>query len=319
MAEQYWQRIQDTVKIVEIDADRVRVPPSDRIEGLPDTIFVLKQKKGGTEVEELNKELGREHGSGVHGETRDHELPGPGEKGFDPQESPVAIGAAEREQIAEAVARNIIESEEAAQGSVPAGLVRWAKAKLTPPQVPWEKELGSQLRNAITMARGCVDYSYRRPNSRYTGSIIMPGMERPMPSASVVIDTSASMQEEDLRAALSETEGILRACGQLRVPVYCCDAAAAPRQYVGRALDIKLVGGGGTNMGAGIEAALEDGNRVVIVLTDMGTGWPDSIPKGIQLVVGAVGAEEGLDRLKLMAPPYARRVVGIRTGASRSQ
>ena len=117
------------------------------------------------------------------------------------------------------------------------------------------------------------------------------------------------MGEDDLNAALSEVAGIVRATGQVQIPVICCDAAAAPVQRVSRAFNIELIGGGGTDMGVGIHAAEKLGVGVIIVLTDGYTGWPPQPPRA-ELVVGIIRPDfetEGWN-----APEYAKRVVHVK-------
>src|SRR5208282_5203686 len=60
---------------------------------------------------------------------------------------------------------------------------------------------------------------------------------------------------DDLLAmVLAEVEGLLRALGLARqVRVLACDTAVAPAQRVTSARQVQLVGGGGTDMGRGIE------------------------------------------------------------------
>jgi len=76
---------------------------------------------------------------------------------------------------------------------------------------------------------------------------------------------------------------------QLRV--LACDAAAGPARRVSSARQVSLVGGGGTNMGAGIAAAcaLRPRPAVTVVLTDGYTPWPGLPPKGMRVVVGLLG------------------------------
>lgn len=320
LAEEYWERVQQEVEIEEVDLEDLTQEQLDQHdqdnEGsgpLPKKILIIRVKRPGPEGDKLREACNRKSGSGAHGQQQPWEKPGPGQDGHDPEREP-AIGHAEREQIADDVAREIVREADRSPGTVPARMLRWAKKRLKPPQVPWERELAALLRNALVMARGCVDYSYEKPSRRgnFCG-VIMPAMVRPEPEATVVIDTSASMCEEELHAALCETEGVLRACGQNRVPVYCCDAAASPKQFVSNALDIKLIGGGGTDMGEGIALAVKDGANVVVVLTDGYTPWPAQLPRGIQLVVGIIGSRESIEGVRGSVPSYAKRVVGITT------
>jgi predicted metal-dependent peptidase len=78
----------------------------------------------------------------------------------------------------------------------------------------------------------------------------------------------------------------------------------APVQRVSSARQVELIGGGGTDMGAGIgaAAALRPRPAVTVVLTDGYTPWPAVAPKGMRVVVGLLG-EAAPD-----APPWARAV-----------
>jgi predicted metal-dependent peptidase len=102
------------------------------------------------------------------------------------------------------------------------------------------------------------------------------------------------MSEPLLQEVVAEVEGILRGVGVARrqVHVLSCDTDVHKVQRVSRAKQVQLFGGGGTNMGAGIDAALELKPRpsVVVVLTDGYTPWPAEAPKGARVVVGRVGA-----------------------------
>jgi predicted metal-dependent peptidase len=92
--------------------------------------------------------------------------------------------------------------------------------------------------------------------------------------------------------ALAEVEGLLRSLGLARqVRVLACDVAVGPAQRVSSARQVELVGGGGTDMGAGIEAAagLRPRPAVTVVLTDGFTPWPGQPPRGMRVVIGLLG------------------------------
>jgi predicted metal-dependent peptidase len=191
-------------------------------------------------------------------------------------------------------------------GTVPAGLLRWAEEVLTP-KVNWRAVLAAELRRAVAEVSGAVDYSYRRPSRRsaVAGPVVLPALRRPVPEVAVVCDTSGSMTEDLLAMVLAEVEGLLRALGLARqVRVLACDTAVAPAQRVSSARQVELIGGGGTDMGAGIgaAAALRPRPAVTVVLTDGYTPWPAAAPKGMRVVVGLLG--EGAPE----APPWTRSV-----------
>jgi len=191
-------------------------------------------------------------------------------------------------------------------GTVPAGLLRWAQ-EILHPKVDWRRLLAAELRRAVAQVAGAVDYSYRRPSRRspVAGQVVLPALRRPVPEVAVVCDTSGSMTEDLLAMVLAEVEGLLRALGLARqVRVLACDTAVAPAQRVTSARQVQLVGGGGTNMGTGIAAAvaLRPRPAVTVVLTDGYTPWPAAAPKGTRVVVGLIGADAP------EAPPWARAV-----------
>ena len=191
-------------------------------------------------------------------------------------------------------------------GTVPAGLLRWAEEVLSP-KVNWRAVLAAELRRAVAEVSGAVDYSYRRPSRRsaVAGPVVLPALRRPVPEVAVVCDTSGSMTEDLLAMVLAEVEGLLRALGLARqVRVLACDTAVAPVQRVSSARQVELIGGGGTDMGAGIgaAAALRPRPAVTVVLTDGYTPWPAAAPKGMRVVVGLLG-----DRAP-EAPPWTRSV-----------
>jgi predicted metal-dependent peptidase len=191
-------------------------------------------------------------------------------------------------------------------GNVPAGLLRWAR-DLLEPAVDWRKALAAELRRAVADATGAVDYSYRRPSRRASvaGDVVLPALRRPVPDIAVVCDTSGSMSDDLLAMALAEVEGLLRAVGLARqLRVLACDTAVGPVRRVSSARQVELVGGGGTDMGAGIAAAssLRPRPAITVVLTDGFTPWPDEPPRGMRVVVGLLGDDPP------EAPGWARAV-----------
>jgi predicted metal-dependent peptidase len=110
-----------------------------------------------------------------------------------------------------------------------------------------------------------------------------------------------------LARALAEVQGLLTRAGlrELRVLAVDTDVHAARRAT--RIEQVRLAGGGGTDMGAGIAAAAQLRPRpsVIVVLTDGYTPWPERPPAGIRVVVGLL-AEGGP---AWWPPPWARTVV----------
>jgi predicted metal-dependent peptidase len=164
------------------------------------------------------------------------------------------------------------------------------------PAVDWRRVLAGAVREAVGWASGAADYTYRRPSRRSSAlrGVVLPSMRRPLPAVAVVIDTSGSMGSGDLAMALAEVTGVLRAVGVAgnRVAVLACDADVHTVSRVTSAQQVALAGGGGTDMGVGITAALAlpERPRVVIVITDGYTPWPAE-PTSCRLI--AVLTSEG--------------------------
>lgn len=190
------------------------------------------------------------------------------------------------------VAEAVTEHATTSRGTVPAGLQRWATGVLTPPTVAWQRLLRASVRRAVADRAGRTDYTYRRPSRRRVPRIIKPSMRAPSVIVAVVIDTSGSMSDAHLSAALSEIRGVLRASGIARsaLRVMTCDAAVGTAQRVRSVERVRLDGGGGTDMRVGIAAAehLTPAPHIVICLTDGYTPWP-SEPTRARLIAGIIG------------------------------
>ena len=100
------------------------------------------------------------------------------------------------------------------------------------------------------------------------------------------------MSERELGAALGQIDSVLKSVGAREgLVVLAVDAEVHVMKQVFRANEVRLVGGGGTDMVVGIRAAegLRPKPEVVIVLTDGYTPWPNVPPRGIRVVAGLIG------------------------------
>ncbi|MGA2928250.1 MAG: VWA-like domain-containing protein [Solirubrobacteraceae bacterium] len=177
------------------------------------------------------------------------------------------------------------------RGDTPAGWQRWAD-EILEPSVNWRRLLAAHVRRGAADVTGRVDFTYRRPSRRASAvpDVVLPSLRQPLPQVALVIDTSGSMSDSMLGQALGEVTGVLRSLGVARrnLRVIACDARAHRMQRVRDLRAIRLEGGGGTDMGAGIDAAaaLRPRPDLIIVLTDGYTPWRAAAPPGIRVVVG---------------------------------
>ncbi|MCF6472830.1 VWA domain-containing protein [Nonomuraea sp. MG754425] len=225
-------------------------------------------------------------GSGAHGEWADWEITDGG--------GPGGVSTVE----AEALRRHTAEAMRAHRrnrGTLPAGWQRWAE-QILEPTVDWRRVLAGAVRQAVAWATGAIDYTYHRPSRRTAAlrGVVLPSLRRPLPVVAIVIDTSGSMGEDDLAAALAEVTGVLRevGVGGNRVTVLACDADVQTAARVTSAQQVNLAGGGGTDMRVGIRAALALPERpgVVIVLTDGFTPWP-AAPSSSRIIAALIGTD----------------------------
>lgn len=234
----------------------------------------------------------------------DHGAPWEDPTDPDPNDPDSGVTAGERDAIGRQVARAIEEHTAKQIGSVPGHLRQWAKIRLEPPKVPWQRELAAVVRSAANWAAGLADYTYTRRNRRQAGDVILAGFRKPVPPVVNVLDTSGSMSSNDYKNAFSELAGLYKAIGLPRMPVIACDAGAHAVQWISRLDQLETVGGGGTDMPVGIRAAVREKARVVVVLTDGYTRWDMDHPPGVR-VIACITTPKG----KAATPPDWIRTV----------
>ena len=270
--------------------DRLGVPDAHRGMPVEELYRRLLEQSQQSAADALVAVPERAHdcGSGAAGDARPWEKPasGTGDGSVDPGDADL---------LRDAVATEI-DRHQRAQGNVPAGLRRWADDRLQP-VVDWHAELRAVLSKHIGQHAGRRDYTYRRPSRRHAPRVVLPGMVgHAPPSVAVVIDTSGSMGPADLARALAETGDLVRRLAHTHTPVrvITCDAAAHTARTVRDVRQVELLGGGGTDMVAGIDAALTLRPRpdLVVVITDGWTPWPTQPLAGGTAVVAVLTQDD---------------------------
>ena len=236
-------------------------------------------------------------GSGVHGHNEPWEL--------EPDKD--CITEIEGELIRQQVAKKIIEDKSV--GTIPKHWKRWAEKRLIP-QIKWQNEIKSVIGNAIHHISGLVDFNYKRPSRRQwlmSGDFILPGFHKPVPEVVFQVDTSGSMSNKDLGQCLVEIAGAVRF---LRVPVkiFSVDTATSEVKKVFNRSQVQLYGGGGTDMGKGIDLVEKMKPRpdLLIILTDGETPWPEKAPS-FKVIIGLV-RKDGRDPSYSALPLWAKVV-----------
>jgi len=125
------------------------------------------------------------------------------------------------------------------------------------------------------------------------GRPVLPGRRRPVPSVTVCIDTSGSMGDARVSHALTWTQGALEAHGiRRKVRVVTGGTGVASAASVWHASQVIPLGGGGTDMGALLTAAIEmtPPSDVIICLTDgLTPRWPERPQRHVRVLVGLYG------------------------------
>jgi predicted metal-dependent peptidase len=219
-------------------------------------------------------------GSCSDGIARPYEDPAP-----DGTDKSVGLTEAEAEILRREVAMKVIEHAEksTSRGTMPAGILRWAK-DMFHPKVNYGAWIRAALRNAFAEASGNADFTFHRQSRRAQVyyPFVMPGLVGHKVRVLFVIDTSGSMGDDQLAQAMAEVRGFIRQVGTAAdLYVMSCDAAAYEVRKVRTVADVRMYGGGGTDMRVPLEMAEQarPGYDLVVLLSDFETPWPDHKPK----------------------------------------
>jgi predicted metal-dependent peptidase len=218
-------------------------------------------------------------GSGAHGERRFWEVPA--DTGSD--DGIPGVDRLKAELVRREVARQI-DQKSPYSTDVSQAWRRWARETLAP-KVDYMATIRHVVRRALhDSTLGRYDRTYRRPYRRQAayGDFIMPSFHQPRPRPGFLIDTSSSMEDSQLSRAVAELGGLTRQLGYgTDVVVACCDTAVHQVRNVFRASDVELFGGGGTDIGVGIQWFIDrthDPIDLLVIVTDCRTPWPPQRP-----------------------------------------
>lgn len=168
-----------------------------------------------------------------------------------------------------------------AAGKVPTGFESVIEGLLTP-KVDWREV----LRDMVSAAAK-DDYSWRRPNRRYSGGdIIFPSLySEKLGEVVVAVDTSGSMSDQELQQAASEISSILEDFPGASARVIYCDAGVhTEATQVFESDDFPIVlkakGGGGTRFEPVFNhvAEFDEQPMALLYMTDLCGAIPELAP-----------------------------------------
>lgn len=149
--------------------------------------------------------------------------------------------------------------------------------ELLEPQVPWFE----QLRAYMTLKTQVHD-NWAMRNRRYRGMYLPTLDGQRMGDIVIIVDTSGSITDDDLRLVCSEVEAIEQQVQPESIRVIWCDSKVKgeqvfrPAEFSFEALEPK--GGGGTDMRKGLDHAAQYDPLICVLATDGYTPWPDQEP-----------------------------------------
>ncbi|GAB6042395.1 vWA domain-containing protein [Endothiovibrio diazotrophicus] len=194
---------------------------------------------------------------------------------------PPPLGLDERDQLAIQWGQRMAG---AAQQALQAGKLSGAMARLVDhllqPQLPWRMLLARYLAG---IAR--EDYNYLRPSGRREGPAIYPSLRSSQLNVVVVIDTSGSINDDEMAEFLSEVNA-LKGQVRARVELHGCDAELDPRgpwsfePWEPLRLPEALRGGGGTRFTPIFSYVDLQGNTpdLLLYFTDADGDFPEQEP-----------------------------------------
>jgi predicted metal-dependent peptidase len=178
----------------------------------------------------------------------------------------------EKKQIKNEIRESLMASAQASAGNLPVGVERLVSS-LTQPKLSWKELLRQDIQSSIKF-----DYTFSRPAKKgMQNGVVLPGMKREDAlDLCVAIDCSGSISQDDLRAFLSEIQGIMSQYDEYVIRVWSFDTKVYNDETFrsDEGADIttyKAKGGGGTLFECNWEHMRENdiNPKIFIMFTDM--------------------------------------------------
>lgn len=193
----------------------------------------------------------------------------------------------DRAVAAETLAREVVAYATKHQGSVPAGLLEWARVSRARAKVPWNRLLNGHLRMNLSHSIPLEgEETYNRPDELAfvdpKAVVLLPGEERFLPVVVLILDTSGSMSMAEFEIAARETRGVLRSLHIPSLRFLCADTQVGSDEELSlKELEkehLKIVGRGGTSFVQPLEYVKKHDPSVVVYVTDGYGDFPDRRP-----------------------------------------
>ena len=211
------------------------------------------------------------------------------QKDYEPEGTINDIGR-KSSQLREVLADLEKSSEEVRHGSLAGAVLAELRAKFVKVIDPFAR-LKNAVGTATARGNGPNQKTWRKP-----GRVQVPmdgrlmGKTKSQPSCVIIVDTSGSMESNN--AKVEALSVVAKAVKRLKsVQVYCADTYLQNKKIIKSSKNFTWKGGGGTDMGAAAVEAYKDGHpRVIVVITDGETDWPQTRLR-CKLIIALVGAK----------------------------
>ena len=154
-----------------------------------------------------------------------------------------------------------------AVGDIPDEILRIIDELLNP-KLPWQVILNRFLDQRVR-----EEYSWARKNRRYSGNTYMPSLHSyGLGHLTFAIDTSGSIDDEELQEMLSEIKGVQQTFNPESMTIIDCDSVIHQVHEIDQTTDIlalEFAGGGGTSFIPVLDYVEKHPTQALIYFTDL--------------------------------------------------
>ena len=195
------------------------------------------------------------------------------------KEEPKKGGMKKLEEFKKKLIVEAAEFERMRKGDLPLGLERLVNKTIEPPKINWRSILKNYIVSQIP-----ADSTYSRPGRKSTAvGCYLPSIKREGLSVVIIIDTSGSISNKDLKDFLSEIIGISKSFNNVNMRLITVDYKVhedleIANGNVNKIMSMKFKGGGGTSFKIPMDYVKEKypKTKLAVFLTD---GYGDEFNK----------------------------------------
>ncbi|WP_276974011.1 DUF2201 family putative metallopeptidase [Ferrimicrobium acidiphilum] len=166
------------------------------------------------------------------------------------------------------------------------------------------------MQTAVSGARRSTP-TYNKINRRYQAPVIMPVQRKHGFSVALIVDTSGSMTKTEIGMALTVADRLIRDCGvqKSEIRLMAVDTAIHEVKQLSDMQRLWVRGGGGTDMQAGIDAAvlLRPKPSLIVVVTDADSAWSATPPPVPVIVCATAKGHPAIPKWATTIPLWALR------------